>query len=211
MSLVEMICLWLTYLGVGETDEDQILDFDKTREAMLLAITNVVEAAGYKILGAGSYGIVISNGGGKCTKYTVVPFNDDNGVPLGDDNEITNSYLASGIEMGPYVYSHEILGEYELGWVVSITMEELQGQSLYDYMQDGNDWWTWVPQHLKACVAYMHTEGLVHKDLHRSNIWVVPGPDLVFIDWGCASSSRENKCPKAQEWDYIFSKIPGVV
>jgi serine/threonine protein kinase len=206
MSLVEMISMWLTYVGVGLTLEDQILDFDKTREAMLLAITDVVEAAGRKILGVGSYGIVISNGGGTCTKYTSVPF-EVNGEPIGDDNEITNSYLAAGIEMGPYVYSHQVIEEMDDSWFVSITMEELQGQSLYEYMQDGNPWWEWVPEHLQACIKYMHESGLVHTDLHRSNIWVTPDNDLLFIDWGKASSSRESSCPKAQEWDYIISGV----
>lgn len=202
MELVEMILLWLTYT----VDEDQIADFDTNRDNMLHVITLTAEAAGLRILGAGSYGIVTSNGNGTCTKYTLIPYEVD-GVPIGDDNEVTNSYLAAGIGMGPYVHSHHLIQEIDGAWFVSITMDELEGMSLFQYIQDGNPWWEWVPDHLQACISFMHEEGLVHKDLHRSNIWVTPDEDLLFLDWGCASSSRESSCPKAQEWDYLCSRV----
>lgn len=195
MGLIEMIYSWLT-LSVKEPE------FEAKRSAILQQIRALVQQLGYSILGAGLNGIVVSNGYGLCTKYTLVP------LEVGDDNEVTNSYKAAGLGLAPYVHGHAVLKEDASYRMVSIEMEELEGVSLCEYILDGNDW-GWVITEMNRLTDYMHREGLVHKDLHQFNVWVTPDKELMFIDWGRSSSDPQSvQKDSFKRWDKTFFLTP---
>ena len=150
-------------------------------------------------LGAGAMGYVFNNGDGTCTKYCVVPKNDK-------DNELVNAQLAHELGLGPAVYSTEIITDLGEELLVSYTMDFLEGMTLQDYMKQGSEWESWVPEYLPQLIGYMHGCGLVHHDLHKENIWITPDLDILFIDWGISSSQGEAS-PQEKDWDYIYSGV----
>lgn len=198
MGLIEMIYSWLTF----SVEEEELHEFEAKRSIILQQIGALVQQLGYSILGAGLNGIVVSNGYGQCTKYTLIP------LEVGDDNEVTNSYLAAGLGLAPYINGHAVLKEDSSYRMVSIEMEELEGVSLCEYILDGNDW-SWVIAEMNKLTDYMHEEGLVHKDLHQFNIWVTPDKELKFIDWGRSSSSPQSVRKESfRKWDKTMFLTP---
>lgn len=150
-------------------------------------------------LGAGAMGYVFKDeGGDTCTKYCV--------IPKENDNELTNARLAHEIGLGPAVYSSEVIADLGEELLVSYTMDLLKGQTLQEYVKQGDEWMSWVPEYLTQLIGYMHSHSLVHHDLHKENIWVTPDLDLFFIDWGISSSQGEHS-PQELDWDYIYSGV----
>lgn len=148
---------------------------DAAREAGMEAVRQLpalLSTVGKSLLGKGNMGYIISNGDGTCTKYTYVR-------SLEEPNEISFSLKADELGIGPMVLDWQVHGKYEVGYLISITMEELEGCTLYRYEGDLE----WVTAEIDRKIDLMHGAGIAHRDLHRGNIWV-RGKEVLFLDWG---------------------------
>ena len=147
-------------------------------------------------LGSGANGDVFAIDAARAVKLVVMHRKGDEDLQIAEfQREAEMSRAAARIGVGPAVLSTFVcMADLEGQLAGVIVMRRLKGKTLKDWADSKpSDARRRVMEgRIEALLAKMHGASIYHNDMHAGNVMVEKGDRPLIIDYGLASSSKDN-------------------